>query len=116
MGMVHIRKRRTGSPDDPAIEQTESPDWIKFAAGGALIAGGLLLLSNKRRAGLIVGAAGAGLAVADQQDAVRSLWNQVPGYIDRVQSLIGQVQSKVDTFSAKRDSLHRLLGNFTRSA
>ncbi|MGB6192279.1 MAG: hypothetical protein WBF42_07425, partial [Terracidiphilus sp.] len=107
MGMVHIRKRRSDSPDDPAFEQSESPDWIKFAAGGALIAGGLLLLSNKRHAGLIISAAGAGLAVADQQDTVRAMWNQVPGYIDRFQGFINQVQSKVDTVSAKRDSLHR---------
>ncbi len=116
MGMVQIRKRRTDSPDDPASAQSESPDWIKFAAGGALIAGGLLLLSNKRHAGLIVGVAGAGLAVADQQDTVRSVWNQVPGYIERFQGFINQVQSKVETVSAKRDSLHRILGNFTRSA
>ncbi len=116
MGMVQFRKHKTDSPDGLGSEQTESPDWIKLVAGSALIAGGVLMLSNKRRAGLVVGAAGAGLAVADQQDAVRSLWNQVPGYIDRFQSLIGEVQSKVDTLSSKRDSLHRILSNFSRGA
>lgn len=116
MSIVQIRKRKTDSQQDPASAQSDSPDWVAFAAGGALIAGGLLLLTNRRRAGLIVGAAGAGLAVADQQDAVRNLWNNVPGYIDRFQSLINQVQSKVDEVSAKRDSLHRALSGFTRGA
>jgi hypothetical protein len=116
MGIVQIRKRKSDSPEGLATAQSESPDWIKFAAGGALIAGGLLLLTNRRRAGLIVGATGAGLAVADQQDAVRNLWNDVPGYIDRFQSLISQVQAKVDTLSEKRDTLHRVLSSFNRGA
>ncbi len=117
MGMVQLRKHKTDSSEDLTSSQTESTDWIKLAAGGALIAGGVLLLTNNRRAGLIVGAAGAGLAVADQQDSVRSMWNQVPGYIERFQGLINQVQTKVDAVSAKRDSLHRVLSSFSsRSA
>jgi hypothetical protein len=116
MGIVQIRKRKSDSSEDAPSALTDSPDWIKFAAGGALIAGGLLLLTNKRRAGLVLGAAGAGLAVADQQDTVRAMWNQVPGYIERFQSFINQVQSKVDAVSARRDSLHRVLSSFGRGA
>jgi hypothetical protein len=118
MGIVQIRKRKSGSLAEPTTTTTEtdSPDWIKFAAGGALITGGLLLLTNKRRAGMFLGAAGAGLAIADQQDTIRSVWNQLPGHVERLQSLISQVQSKVDQFSARRDSLHRALSSFSRRA
>lgn len=117
MGIVQIRKRKNDSSvETTATTQTDSPDWVKFAAGGALIAGGLLLLTDKRRAGVVLGAAGAGLAVVDQQDAVRNLWSQIPGYIERFQGLLNQVQTKVDALSAKRDSLHRALSSFNRGA
>jgi uncharacterized membrane protein YebE (DUF533 family) len=114
MGIVQIHERKGDSPEETT--QTDSAAWVKFAAGGALIAGGLLLMANKRRAGLLVGATGAGLAVADQQETVRNLWNQVPGYIEKLQTVIGQVQDKVDAFSAKRDSLHQALSSFSKGA
>jgi hypothetical protein len=116
MGIVQIRKRKDDSTAEGPLAQAETADWIRFAAGGALIAGGMLLLANKRRAGMLVGAAGAGLAVADQQDVVRNAWNQVPTYVDKLQKFINQVQDKVDTFSAKRDSLHRVLSSFGKGA
>jgi hypothetical protein len=116
MGIVQIRKRKDNSTAEGSLAQTDSPDWIKFAAGGALIAGGMLLLANKPKAGMLVGAAGTGLAIADQQDAVRNAWNQVPAYIDKIQKVIAQVQDQVDAFSAKRDSLHRVLSSFGKGA
>ena len=116
MGIVQIRKDKNNSPEQTNMAQTENPDWIKFAAGGALITGGLLLLTGQRRAGMVVGAAGAGLALVDQQENVRTLWNQVPGYVDKLQTLINQVQDKVEAFSSKRDSLHRVLTSFSRGA
>jgi hypothetical protein len=119
MGIVQIGKRR----GDSAMEtinttepESDSPDLVKFAAGGAMIAAGILMLSNRRRAGMVLGAAGAGLAVVDQQDAVRNLWNQIPGYVERLQTVINQVQNKVEEFSARRDSLHRALSSFSRRA
>jgi hypothetical protein len=114
MGIVQIRKRKDDSSEQTA--QTDSPDWVKFAAGGALITGGVLLLTGQRRAGMVVGAAGAGLALVDQQDNVRMMWNQVPTYVEKLQTLITQVQGKVDSIAAKRDTLHRALSAFGRGA
>jgi hypothetical protein len=116
MGIVQIRKRKDVSAVETNTAQTDSPDLVKFAAGGALIAAGVLLLANKRRAGMVLGAAGAGLAVVDQQDTVRHVWNEIPGYVDRLQSLINQAQGKIDKFMAKRDSLHKALSSFNRGA
>jgi hypothetical protein len=107
MGIVPIRKRRNASDDPNAVE--EPNDWLKLAAGAAMVAGGLLLLGNRRRAGALVSLAGAGLALVDQQDAVRNWWNHLPEYVDRVQNVINQVQSRVDEFTAKRESLQNVL-------
>jgi hypothetical protein len=116
MGIVQIRKQNDDSTEQTNMAQNDNPDWIKFAAGGALITGGLLLLTGQRRAGAVVGAAGAGLALVDQKENVRTVWNQVPGYIDRLQTLINQVEEKVEAFSSKRDSLHQVLTSFRRGA
>ncbi len=116
MGIVQIRKHKDNPTEMTNMPENENPDWLKFAAGGALITGGLLLLTGQRRAGAVVAAAGAGLALVDQRDGVRTVWNQVPGYIDRLQTLINQVEEKVEAFSSKRDSLHQVLTSFRRGA
>jgi hypothetical protein len=92
----------------PASE-THDANWIAFAAGGTLVAGGLLLLLGQRRAGLVAAASGAALALLDQQETVRSWWNALPGYIDDVQGVLGQVQGTVEELAAQRDRLRRVL-------
>ncbi len=93
----------------PTRLQDDSTDWIKIAAGASLIAGGLLLLTGQRRAGMAAAATGTTLAMLDQQDLLRTWWGQLPGYVDQVQNMIGQVQSTVDDFTSKRESLRQVL-------
>lgn len=76
-------------------------DWISLAAGGSLIAAGLLMLAGKRRAAMAAAATGTSLAMLEQQDLVRSLWRQLPGYVDQVQSAIQQVRSTVEEITAQ---------------
>jgi hypothetical protein len=47
---------------------TQGTSWALYAAGGSLLAGGLLLLTGNRRAGLVTAASGTALALLDQQD------------------------------------------------
>jgi hypothetical protein len=74
-----------------------------------LVAGGLLLLNGRRRAGLAVAASGTALAMLDQKEVLRALWNEIPGYIDDLQGMLGKVQGTVDELSAQRERLHRIL-------
>jgi ABC-type transporter Mla subunit MlaD len=78
---------------------------MMMAASGALIAGGVLLLTGQRRAGLVTAASGTALALLDQQDALRHWWSSLPGYMERVQALIGRVQSTVDDLAEKREQI-----------
>ena len=86
----------------PATE-TECTNWVALAAGGTLIAGGLMLLLGRRRAGLVAAATGATLALLDQQETVLSWWNTLPGYIDDVEGLLSQVQGTVEELAAQRE-------------
>jgi hypothetical protein len=94
---------------EPSAPETESTNWVVLAAGGTLLAGGLLLLIGQRRAGLVAAATGATLALLDQQETVRSWWNTLPGFIDDVQGLLGQVQGTMEEIATQRDKLREVL-------
>jgi hypothetical protein len=87
----------------------DSPNWVRIAAGGGLLAGGLLLLTGNKRLGLATATGGAALALLDQKDTVLELWNALPGYIDRAQHMIGKVERTVAEISEQRERLHRIL-------
>ncbi|MGD0521607.1 MAG: hypothetical protein ABSA48_10165 [Terracidiphilus sp.] len=93
----------------PRGRKAEPLNWVRIAASGSLVAGGLLLLNGRRRAGLAVAASGTALAMLDQQELLRAWWNALPGYIDELQGLLGQVQSTVEELTAQCERLHRIL-------
>jgi hypothetical protein len=96
---------------DPASRSAADKNlhWVGVAAAGTIVAGGLLLLAGKRRAGLLTAASGTALALLEQQDTLRSWWSVLPTYLAEVQQLLGKVQGTVDDLAAQRAKLHRVL-------
>ncbi len=92
------------------VTDQDSTNWVRIAAGGTLLAGGLLMLTGRHRAGMVVAASGTALALLDQQEVVTSWWKMLPVYIDDVQRLLTHVQVTVEDISAKRDRLREILG------
>lgn len=88
--------------------EREYADWMRVGAGGTLLAGSLLLLTGKRRAGLLVTAAGTALVLLQEQEMVRSWWNELPGYLEDAQRMLDQAQMTVDDLTSKRDKLMAL--------
>ncbi len=82
-----------------------STDWANLAAGTALVAGGLLLLTRRRKAGVAVAAAGTALALLEHRDTVRSWWIQLPSLVENVQDAVTQVQAKVRELADRRDAI-----------
>jgi hypothetical protein len=91
------------------MPKTDSFDWVKFAACGSLLTGGLLLLSGQKRGGLVMAAAGTALALMDHEEALRNWWDAMPGYVDRAQTMLEQVQDVVEDITEKGESLRRVL-------
>ncbi len=91
--------------------QPKSADWMGIAVGGSFLVGSLLLLSGKRRAGLLVSAGAMALTVLDQQETVREWWHSLPKYLDQAQHLLDQAQQTVDDLASKREKLR---GMFNR--
>ena len=88
---------------------TEGANWARMAAAGGLVAGGVLLLTGNRRAGLVTAAGATALAVLDQQDVVKAWWDALPVYIDSVQRLLTNVEETVIELGQQRDRLHKIL-------
>lgn len=109
MVIVPLAERAQESEGRPCAEACEKTNWVGIAAGTTLAAAGLLLLSGKRRAGMLTAVSGTTLAVLDQQDALRTWWDALPGYVDQVQNLLTQVQDTVNEVAVKREALRRAL-------
>jgi hypothetical protein len=109
MVVVPLAKPVNDSEIEPVVEDSETMNWVGFAAGGTLVAAGLLLLAGERRAGMVAAASGTALALLDQQQTLYSWWNALPGYIDQVQQVLGKVQDTVNEVAVRREDLRRAL-------
>ena len=109
MGVTVIGKPHTKPPEIMEPE-TKSFDWIKAAACGSLICGGLLLLAGKKRAGLIAAVSGTAIAALDHEKTIRNLWSSLPHYVDQAHSMLDHVQEVVDKVAEKGQSLRRTFG------
>ena len=86
----------------------DDKEWIGAAVSGSLLIGSFLLLTGKRRAGLVFTAAGTALALLEEQETVRTWWNALPGYLDNAQRLLEEAQKTMDDLSSKREKLRSL--------
>ena len=67
-------------------------DWVNILAAGTLVAGGAMLIAGHKRAGLMVAAAGAGLALMEEKEAIEGLWRKLPGYLREAQSFLDNAE------------------------
>jgi len=106
------------SANQPEVEPAPEPGnhhWTGLLAAGALAASGVLLITGKRRAGMVLAASGTALALLDQQKTLESWWKVLPGYLDDVQQLLSHVQGSVDELAAQREKLDRFLPRRNRT-
>lgn len=96
-------------PSETSQRSCPAPDWMRLTASGALLTGAILLLTGKRRPGLLLSATGAALAMVEEKELVKQWWEALPGYLDRTQRMIDQVQETVDDLAAKRDKIKSIL-------
>jgi hypothetical protein len=58
---------------------------------------------------MVTAAAGTALALLDQQETVKLWWDALPGYIDKVQDLLGRVEATVSELDGQRARLEKIL-------
>ena len=89
-------------------DSRQKSEWIKAGVGATVLIGSLLLLGGKRKAGLVVTAAGTALALLEEKELVQKWWQELPSYLDNAQRLLDQAQTTVDDLTSKRDKLMSL--------
>ena len=97
-------------PATDEVSSSENADWLLYAAAGTLAAGGVLLVTGNRKAGLVVAATGAALAMLDQQETVKACWDVLPGYLSEVQDFLSRVQNTIDDLAEQGAKLRKALG------
>ena len=93
----------------PRAASGQTMSWAGYAAAGSLLAGGVLLLTGQRRAGMITAASGAALALLDQKEVISAWWNVLPVYLNEAQDVLGKVQNAIEEVSVQRQKIHRIL-------
>ena len=109
MVVVPLSRMEYEAKSNRRIVECEGTNWVRMAAGGSLLAGGLMLLTSNRKAGMVTAAAGTALALLDQQETVKLWWDALPGYIDKVQDLLGRVEATVSELDGQRARLEKIL-------
>jgi hypothetical protein len=109
MSIVSLPRPKVREHEDVNAGHPDSIDLVDIAAGGALFAAGLLLLTNRRRTGMAMGVAGAALTLLSHQEAVRDWWDQIPTYVEQVQNMIGRVQCAMEELAITRENLQTTL-------
>ena len=95
----------------PIGPDRKTPDWTHFLAAGTVLAGGILIASGRRRAGLTVAAAGTSLALAQEQESVKLWWRRLPGLLDQAQHFLDRAE---DFLKEATEQGHRLQGILRR--
>lgn len=110
MAVVQISETINDPELAPATSDSASDDWLLYAAAGTLVAAGVLLVTGNRKAGLVVAASGAALAMLDQQETVEACWDALPGYIEEIQGFLARVQGTVEEVAAQGARLRAMVG------
>jgi len=93
----------------PASAAWQSPDWTHYVAAGTVIAGGALIATGHRRAGMAIAATGAAMALLEEQEAVKSWWKNVPAFLAEAQVFLDKVDGYVKEAAVQGARLQSIL-------
>jgi hypothetical protein len=91
------------------VRAAAESDWTNLVAAGAVVAGGALMVTGHKRAGLAVAAAGTVLALLDEPEAVGTWWRSLPRYLNGAQDLLDRVEGYLEEANVQGQRLKSIL-------
>ncbi|HLJ77552.1 MAG TPA: hypothetical protein VKT75_09070 [Acidobacteriaceae bacterium] len=92
------------------IESTLSEvPWTRSVAAGSLVVGAILLITGKRRSGLVVAAAGAAVTLLENPKAIKDAWDSMPRLVRASQDFLVRVEDFVDELNKQGIRLRKVL-------
>jgi hypothetical protein len=104
-----IRHSQAPASLPASAQETQSPDWTSFLAAGTLVAGGALLVTGHRKAGMVVAAAGTALALYEEQETVAKWWKNLPGYLKDAQDFLDKIEGYLEEANVQGQRLQTIL-------
>ncbi len=90
MEVVFLRASRT---EERVVDAGNSMDnWKRAAVWGSVIAGGILLATGRKTAGLVLAGAGLAALAAEYPETFEEVWERGPAYVKhgtRILSVLG---------------------------
>jgi len=83
--------------------------WTRGLAAGSLLTGAVLLATGRRRAGLAVTIAGTVVALFEESDGVREVWDKLPEYINNAQEALSRFEVFVQDLGEQGDKIRRAI-------
>jgi hypothetical protein len=83
--------------------------WTRGLAAGSLLTGAVLLATGRRKTGLAVTAIGSLVALLEESDGVRELWDDLPDYIHTAQEALGRFEGFVQDLAEQGDRIRRVI-------
>ena len=105
--LTEMAERVRDSLDDNLPGGTRA--WTRGLAAGSLLTGAVLLATGRRRAALAVTAAGSLVALLEESDNVRELWESLPDYIHTAQKALGRFEGFVQDLAEQGDRIRRVI-------
>jgi hypothetical protein len=84
--------------------------WTRSVAAGSLVVSALLLISGKRKSGIAIAAAGAAVALLENPEAVRDVWNSMPKFVRASQDFLVRIEDFVEELNRQGIRLRKVLG------
>jgi hypothetical protein len=91
------------------VADANSQDLTKWVAAGAVVAGGALMVTGHRKAGLAVAAAGTALALLEEQELVAEWWKSLPTYLSQAQDFLEKVEHYLAEASVQGQRIQSIL-------
>jgi hypothetical protein len=124
MGITQIPQQVASTVQDAAanlkyqgnriLDHGWNKNWERTVAAGSMVTGAILLASGKRKAGLAVAAAGTIFALIEDPEGVKTVWNNIPDYLESGHSLLGRFEKFVGELSMQGEKLRTMVEKAVR--
>jgi hypothetical protein len=110
MNLTPIRRQIEANIPESIANVSAKIPWTSAFAAGTLVASAILLIRGKRKPALAVAAAGTVVALIENADAARDLWDNLPRYVRSGQDLLVKVEDFVEDLGRQSGKLRDVLG------
>lgn len=82
--------------------------WTRSVAAGSLVISALLLISGRRKSGIAIAAAGAAVALLENPEAVRDVWNRLPDMARTGHEVLSRVEDFMEELNRQGVRLRKM--------